>query len=79
MSYIKFTKIYPTDARCVRNFVTGSGLILTLAMIRTGNPVSLLRSRLSRLVSDEIPGRFSSSLPPLFAPGRFATFLSFGG
>ena len=26
--------------------------------------------------SDEIPGRFSSSLPPLFASGRFAAFLS---
>lgn len=45
-------------------------------------PVLWLRSRLgplSRLCLVEIPGWFSSCLPSLFAPGRFATFLSSGG
>ena len=37
--------------------------------------VSLLRSRLGQLAFDEILKRFFSLLPPLFASGRFATFL----
>jgi glutathione peroxidase-family protein len=37
--------------------------------------VSLLRSLLGRPGSAAIPGRSSSSLPPSFAPGRFAAFL----
>ena len=36
----------------------------------------LLRSLPAPCGPDEILGRFSSSLPPSFAPGRFATFLS---
>lgn len=45
-----------------------------------GNTVSLLRGRLRFYSADEIPGRSSSSsLPPSFASGRFAAFLSLGG
>ena len=40
--------------------------------------VSLLRS-LPGYGPDAIPGRSSSLLPPSFAPGRFAAFLSSGG
>lgn len=75
MSYVQFAKIYLYVAHCLRNFAGGSVLIMSTSLSLAGKPVSLLRSCLGRLVTDEIPERFSSSLPPLFASGRFATFL----
>ena len=75
MDYAKLTKIYSNSALFRGNFAGHPGLILTVAMKFFGITVSLLRSRLSRLAFNAIPERFSSSLPPLFASGRFATFL----
>jgi hypothetical protein len=40
--------------------------------------VSMLRSLLNRFGSDAIPGRVLLLLPPFFAPGSFAAFLSSG-
>ena len=57
------------------NFKVGGALTVVCIADSRGTAVSLLRSRLSRLVFDVIPERFSSSLPLLFASGRFATFL----
>lgn len=76
MAIVQFTKLYPRGKSLHGNFVIGTALLSSTADTNTSRTVSLLRSRLSHLVSDEILGRFSSSLPPLFAPGRFATFLS---
>ena len=76
MDYAKLTKIYSNSAAPRGNFVGHPGLILIVVTALCGNTVSLLRSRRSQLASDAIPERFSSSLPPLFASGRFATFLS---
>src|SRR5437867_1074410 len=58
-----------------------AALILTPAQFASASgvgkkTVSLLRSLLNPLGSAAIPGRSSSSLPPSFAPGRFAAFLS---
>jgi hypothetical protein len=58
-----------------RNFAAGLALLVSVAAQTSGTKVSLLRSRLGRLAFNAIPERFSSSLPPLFASGRFATFL----
>jgi hypothetical protein len=76
MAYVQTTKLYLSLLFTGRNLYqcsepNGDGVLFARVQ-----PVSLLRSRLSRLVLDVIPGRFSSSLPPLFASGRFAAFLS---
>ena len=76
MRFDFLTKLYPCDVLAGGNFVEDTRLTLTVASINCGITVSLLRSRFSRLAFDVIPERFSSSLPPLFASGRFATFLS---
>lgn len=70
------TNLYPFRVNLPGNFAVATQLVPALASDICGITVSLLRSRLSRLAFDEIPERFSSSLPPLFASGRFATFLS---
>ena len=77
MVSVVLTKTYPCSARIQGNFAIDAVLLQRLAKHRLGITVSLLRSRLGRLAFDVIPERFSSSLPPLFASGRFATFLSF--
>ena len=76
MAIVKFTNLYPNVGRTLRNFGGLFVLLPSVAVTTCGKNVSLLRSRLGRLASGEIPERFSSSLPPLFASGRFATFLS---
>ena len=58
------------------NFALYAVLVALLVITFCGKTLSLLRSRLGCLAFDVIPGRFSSSLPSLFASGRFATFLS---
>ena len=67
------TKLWFCDLPASGNFIEDTRLTTKVATINCGITVSLLRSRLA---FDVIPERFSSSLPPLFASGRFATFLS---
>jgi hypothetical protein len=75
MVVVTFSQTYPAQPPAKGNF-NGYVAIPSLSGGQMpGRQVSLLRSRLSRLAVGEIPGRFSSSLTPLFAPGRFATFL----
>ena len=76
MSLNALTKSYPCGVPVHGNFLAYNQLILLLVARSCDITVSLLRSRLSHLAFDAIPERFSSSLPPLFASGRFATFLS---
>ena len=76
MVFVQLTKLYPTVGHTLRNFAQSFALLKSVAATTCGKNVSLLRSRLGHLVSGEIPERFSSSLPSLFASGRFATFLS---
>ena len=75
MDSASFTKSYPCSAYLLGNFGAHVRLEFARAAVNYGTTVSLLRSRLSRLALGAIPERFSSSLPPLFASGRFATFL----
>ena len=75
MSFYFITKFYACMMAGCGNFKAGGELTVLGAADSCGTSVSLLRSRLSRLVFDVIPERFSSSLPLLFASGRFATFL----
>jgi hypothetical protein len=75
MTIVTLKQVYPAQPPEKGNF-NGYVAVTNLYGGQTPDrPVSLLRSRLSRLAVGEIPGRFSSSLTPLFAPGRFATFL----
>ena len=76
MTLVSLTKLYGFNISRQGNFETCVRLLKKVATNFCGIIVSLLRSRLGRLAFDEIPERFSSSLPPLFASGRFATFLS---
>ena len=69
------TKLYACEVAGSGNLKAWRLLTHPVARTHLGNPFSLLRSRFCRLAFDEIPERFSSSLPPLFASGRFATFL----
>lgn len=73
------TKLYHFGVNSSGNFAVVVQLLILLAAYICVIAVSLLRSRLSRLAFNGIPERFSSSLPPLFASGRFATFLSSAG
>ena len=77
MRFESLTKLYCSGLFAGGNFVEDSRLNLQLVVINCGITVSLLRSRFGRLAFNVIPERFSSSLPPLFASGRFATFLFF--
>ena len=76
MRFDALTKFYPCNMFACGNFAQVSRLTEKDAANHCGITVSLLRSRFGRLVFNVIPERFSSSLPPLFASGRFATFLS---
>ena len=69
------TKFYDCTLSGRGNFKAGGGLLPSGTADRCSTTVSLLRSRLSRLAFNAIPEWFSSSLPLLFASGRFATFL----
>ena len=72
----KPTRIKDIVMPFVANFSALAVHLLTLNLWAKFKKVSLLRSRLGQLAFDEIPKRFSFLLPPLFASGRFATFLS---
>ena len=72
------TKLYPFRAQLFGNFKSEISLLQQDVAKLCGNSFSLLRGRLGCLAFDAIPERFSSSLPSLFASGRFVTFLSFG-
>jgi hypothetical protein len=76
MAFKTLTNLYLFGVNLPGNFAAVAQLVPSLVSDICDITVSLLRSRLSRLAFDEIPERFSSSLPPLFASGRFATFLS---
>jgi hypothetical protein len=84
MRPLQLTNYYLDTSEKLGNYLRQSMLIKGLEWFskagHVGNTVSLLRGRLCVYCADEIPGRFSSSsLPPSFAPGRFAAFLSSGG
>ena len=81
MSFKKFTNLYLTGLADNGNYGTFKQLIKgpnapTGGLVK--KTVLLLRS-LPGYGPDAIPGRSSSLLPPSFAPGRFAAFLSFDG
>ena len=81
MSFQKFTNLYLAGLVQHGNYGAFSQVINRLNVPSGGlgkKIVSLLRS-LPDYGSDAIPGRSSSLLPPSFASGRFAAFLSSGG
>jgi hypothetical protein len=80
---ISLTKIYQPEHPYIGNYQRTGVLIQRQAQTGTlssasNKIVSLLRSLPDHFGSAAIPVRSSSSLPPSFAPGRFAAFLSSG-
>ena len=76
----KFTNLYPAGLAENGNYCALKQVLIVLNVLLGDldkKTVSLLRS-LPGHNPDAISGRFSSLLPPSFAPGRFAAYLSSG-